>query len=81
MAKFMNSNVAGIIVPESIIREMEETEKEDHKKKAVEITARIVREIKSFCQGIHIMPLGWGELIPDILKEAGLGQEVRTLQE
>ena len=81
MAKFMNSNVAGIEVPESIIREMEDTEKEDRKKKAVEITARILREVKPFYQGVHIMPLGWDELIPDILKEAELSQEARTLQE
>lgn len=81
MAKYMNSNVAGISVPESLIREMEQTAKEDRKKKAVEITARILRQVKPFCQGVHIMPLGWDELIPDILKEADLGQEVRTRRE
>ena len=48
MAKFMNSNVAGINVPESIIWEMEETIKDDRKKKAVEITARILRQVKPF---------------------------------
>ena len=81
MAKFMNSNVAGINVPENIIREMEETVKDDRKKKAVEITARILRQVKPFCQGVHIMPLGWDELIPEILKEAELSQEARTLRE
>jgi methylenetetrahydrofolate reductase (NADPH) len=81
MAKFMNSNVAGISVPESIIQEMEETKKEDRKKKAVEITARIIQQVKPFCQGVHIMPLGWDELIPEILKEAELGQSVKTLRE
>jgi len=81
MAKFMNSNVAGINVPESIIREMEETAREDRKKKAVEITARILRQVKPFCNGVHIMPLGWNELIPEILKEAELSQEVKTLRE
>jgi 5,10-methylenetetrahydrofolate reductase len=78
MAKFMNSNVAGISVPESIILEMEETKKEDRKKKAVEITSRIIRQVKPFCQGVHIMPLGWDELIPEIINEAELGLEVRT---
>jgi len=73
MAKFMNENVAGITVPESIIREMAETRKEDRKKKAVEITARIIKQVKPFCQGVHIMPLGWDELIPEIIREAELG--------
>jgi len=78
MAKFMNSNVAGISVPDSIILEMEETKKEDRKKKAVEITSRIIRQVKPFCHGVHIMPLGWDELIPEIINEAELGLEVRT---
>jgi methylenetetrahydrofolate reductase (NADPH) len=81
MAKFMNSSVAGINVPESIIQEMEATAKEDRKKKAVEITARILRQVKPFCQGVHIMPLGWDELIPEILKEAELSQETKALRE
>jgi methylenetetrahydrofolate reductase (NADPH) len=81
MAKFMNSNVAGINVPESIVREMEETKKDDRKKKSVEITARIIREVKPLCQGVHIMPLGWDELVPDIINEAGLSQEIRIQRE
>ncbi len=80
MAKFMNANVAGISVPEGIIREMEGTAKEERKKKAVEITARIIRQVKPLCQGVHIMPLGWEELIPDIINEAELGLEARTRQ-
>ena len=78
MAKFMNANVAGISVPESIIKEMEETKKEDRKKKAVEITTRIIRQVKPFCQGIHIMPLGWDELVPEIISGAELGWEVKA---
>ena len=78
MAKFMNSNVAGISVPDSIIHEMEETKKEDRKKRAVEITSRIIRQVKPLCQGVHIMPLGWDELIPEIINEAELGLEARA---
>lgn len=72
MAKFMNENVAGITVPDEIINEMADTAKEDRKKKAVEITARIIREVKPLCQGVHIMPLGWDELVPEVIKEAGI---------
>ena len=70
MARYMNENVAGVNVPESIIQEMEETAKGDRKKKSVEITARIIRQVKPFCQGVHIMPLGWDELIPDIVNSS-----------
>jgi methylenetetrahydrofolate reductase (NADPH) len=78
MAKYMNDNVAGISVPEAIILEMEETKKEERKNKAVEITSRIIRQIKPFCQGIHIMPLGWDELVPEIINEAELGLKMST---
>jgi len=72
MAKFMNNNIAGIKVPDNLISEMEETKKEDRKKKAVEITARIIREVKPLCHGVHIMALGWDELVPDIIEQADL---------
>jgi len=71
MARFMNSNVAGINIPQSIIQELEGTAKADRRKKTVEITARIIRGMKPFCQGVHIMPLGWNELVPEIVEQAG----------
>jgi len=72
MAKFMNENVAGVFVPNEIIKEMAETKKEDRKKKSVEITARIIRGVKPFCQGVHLMPLGWDDLVPEIIEQAEL---------
>jgi methylenetetrahydrofolate reductase (NADPH) len=73
MAEFMNKNVAGINVPQPIIKELADTSKEDRKKKAVEITARIIRQVKPFCQGVHIMPLGWDDLVPTVIQQAECG--------
>jgi methylenetetrahydrofolate reductase (NADPH) len=64
--------VAGVFVPEAMIQEMADTKKEDRKKKAIEIAARIIRELKPMCQGVHLMPLGWDDTVPEIIKEAGL---------
>jgi methylenetetrahydrofolate reductase (NADPH) len=61
-----------VFVPDDIIKEMADTAKEDRKKKAVEIAARIIRELKPSCQGVHIMPLGWDDTVPEIIEEAGL---------
>ncbi|MFH1995719.1 MAG: methylenetetrahydrofolate reductase [Candidatus Omnitrophota bacterium] len=72
MAKYMNENVAGVIVPDNLIQEMKDAPKEERPKKSVEITIRLVKELKDLCQGIHIMSLGWDKHIPDILKGAGL---------
>lgn len=74
MARFMNANVAGITVPESIVEEMGKTKTENRKQKAVEIAARIIRQVKPLCQGVHIMPLGWEELVPKIIEEAELDE-------
>jgi 5,10-methylenetetrahydrofolate reductase len=72
MAKFMNENVAGVFVPDYLVTEMKAASKEDRPKKSIEIAARIINEIKTLCQGIHIMPLGWDRLIPKILDQCSL---------
>ena len=72
MAKFMNENIAGITIPDSLIDEMDQTEKPDLKNKAVEIAGRLIRQVKPFCQGVHLMTLGWENLIPEIVAEADL---------
>ncbi len=73
MCKFMNNNVAGVHVPEEMI---EELKKDKEKTKAgitgVEIAARIIKECKPYCQGVHIMALGWESKVPDLLKAAGI---------
>lgn len=70
MAKFMNKNVAGVSVPQEMIDRMAETE--DKVRTGIEIAARLARELKDMCQGIHIMPIGWDKKVPAILDAAGL---------
>ncbi len=72
MAKFMNANVAGIHVPDEIIDELAGVSKEKRVKKSLEISARLIKDLKQLCQGIHIMSLGWERHIPAVLEMAGL---------
>jgi len=72
MAKFMNANVAGIHVPDGIIDELAGAGKEKRVEKSLEISARLIKELKDLCQGIHIMSLGWERHIPAVLEMAGL---------
>ena len=73
MVRFMNNNVAGIHVPDEMI---EELKKDPEKTKAgvtgVEIAARIIKECKPYCQGVHIMALGWESKEPALLEAAGI---------
>jgi methylenetetrahydrofolate reductase (NADPH) len=72
MAKFMNANVAGIHVPDEIIDELASVPKEQRVQKSLEISARLVKQLKDLCQGIHIMSLGWERHVPAVLEMAGL---------
>ncbi len=70
MARYMNKNVAGVSVPDNLIKEMEETK--NKVATSVEIAARLIKELKPLCQGIHIMPIGWDKKVPLVLDAAGL---------
>jgi methylenetetrahydrofolate reductase (NADPH) len=70
MAKYMNKNVAGVFVPDVLIKEMEITK--DKKATSVEIGARLIKELKDYCQGIHIMPLGWDDLVVKVIERSGI---------
>ena len=73
MARFMNANVAGVNVPDELIEELKkDKEKTKSGQTGVEIAVRIINEIKDYCQGIHLMPLGWDDKVPAILDGAGL---------
>jgi len=62
--------VAGVFVPDNFIKEMEETK--DKSAKSIEIAARLIKELKPLCQGIHIMPIGWDKKVPSVLDASGL---------
>jgi len=71
MAKFMNENVAGVSVPDSIIQEMADAPKEDRQKVSAEIAGRLMREVAGLCKGFHLMPLGWSKAAVDAIGMAG----------
>ncbi len=73
MCRYMNANVAGVHVPESMIDELKaDKEKTKAGITGVEIAARIIKECKPYCEGVHIMSLGWESKIPGLLEQAGL---------
>lgn len=70
MARYMNKHVEGIFIPDSVIdRLMKAT---DRQRVCVEIAGDLIKEIKPFCQGIQLIPIGWERLIPLVLDYAGL---------
>jgi len=73
MARYMNANVAGVNVPEELIEELKkDKEKTKTGRTGVEIAVRIINEVKDYCQGVHLMALGWEDKLPAILDGAEL---------
>ena len=73
MAKFMNNNVAGVHVPQWMIDELAaDKEKAKAGITGVELAAKVIKECRPYCQGLHIMALGWEAKVPKLLKLAGI---------
>jgi len=74
MAKFMNENVPGIFVPQTLIDELAGAPKGTALNMGIEIAGRMIRQIKEekICDGVHIMAIGREEVVPDILSIAGI---------
>ncbi len=67
MARYMNNKISGITVPESWIERLDKTTPGGEKLKCIEMTTEFLKDVAPMCQGIHFMPLGWSELVPQII--------------
>ena len=73
LAKFMNKNVAGVHVPQWMIDELAaDKEKAKAGITGVELAAKVIKECRPYCKGLHIMALGWDAKVPELLKLAGI---------
>ena len=70
MARFMNKNVAGVLVPDALIEKMASAE--DKTQTGIDITVDLIKGLKDICQGVHIMAIGWEKKVPQIVEAAGL---------
>ncbi len=70
MARYMNKNVAGVFVPEELIKKMADAK--DKTQTGIQIAADLIKELKGISQGVHIMAIGWEKKVPQILDAAGL---------
>ena len=72
MAKYMNEKVAGVFVPDDIIKPLASASKDDRPKVAIDLMANLMKQLKPMCQGFHIMAMGWEKYIPELLQKAEL---------
>ena len=72
MARYMKDYVSGVSVPDEIIARMESAEKA--KEEGANIILDIIEQLKEIpgIHGIHIMAVGWEDVVPEIIEKAGL---------
>lgn len=74
-AAYMNSKIPGVFVPEKVLKRMEDAkDKGNENEEGVQITLELIEKIKTKqgVHGIHIMAVGWEEIVPRIVQDAGL---------
>jgi len=72
MARYMRDYVPGVTVPDEIVTRMEKSE--NPKEEGVRIILEIIEQLKDMpgVHGIHIMAVGWEDIVPDIVEKSGL---------
>jgi methylenetetrahydrofolate reductase (NADPH) len=72
MARYMRDYVSGVTVPDEIIDRLEKAEKA--KEEGVRIILDIIEQLKEIpgVHGIHIMAVGWEDIVPEMVEKAGL---------
>jgi len=72
MARYMRTSVPGIIVPDEIVKRMEQAK--STKEEGVKLTLELVQQIKEIpgIHGIHIMAVGWEDIVGEIVEKCGL---------
>jgi methylenetetrahydrofolate reductase (NADPH) len=68
----MRDYVSGVIVPDEVVKRMEDAK--DAKEEGVKICLEIIERLIEIpgVHGIHIMAVGWEEIVPEIAERAKL---------
>ncbi len=70
MARYMNTRVPGIHIPETLVQQISDVK--DRRSVSIDIAAGIAKQVRGMCRGLHIMAIGWEDVIPDVIEAAGV---------
>jgi methylenetetrahydrofolate reductase (NADPH) len=73
VAQYMNNEVPGVTIPEKLLKRMEAAG-DKAEEEGVQIALELIEKVKNKqgVNGIHLMAVGWEEIVPRIITEAGL---------
>ncbi len=74
MAKFMKKMVAGMDIPDEVIKRIADEPKEKQAEKGIEMCVEQIQELKELegIAGVHVMAIEWEEKLSQIIGGAGL---------
>lgn len=77
IARYMNDEVPGVFIPNALMKRMEKAKEAGNaQEEGVQIALEIIEKVKAKrgqgIHGIHIMAVGWEEIVPRLVTEAGL---------
>lgn len=74
MARYMAKNVAGVTIPDEIVKRMVAAPKGKGAAEGIKICIETIEQLKEIegVHGVHIMALEWEHRVPEICEEAGL---------
>jgi methylenetetrahydrofolate reductase (NADPH) len=77
MARYMNGEVPGVSIPEPLLKRMEAAEHAGNaQEEGVQIALELIEKIRQLegqgVHGLHIMAVGWEEIVPRIVSEANV---------
>lgn len=77
VAQYMHNEVPGVFIPEKIMKRMEAAG-DGAAEEGVQIALELIEQIrtKQGVHGVHIMAVGWEEIVPRIVREACLANQV-----
>lgn len=73
MAHYMHDKVPGVVIPERILRRMDEAG-DGAEEEGIAIALELIEGVRATqaVHGVHLMAIGWEEIIPRLVIEAGL---------
>jgi methylenetetrahydrofolate reductase (NADPH) len=75
MAQYMSAEVPGVVIPAAVLQRMAAADAAGKaSEEGVQIALELIEKIRTRqgVNGIHIMAVGWEEIVPRIIREAGL---------
>ena len=74
MANYMNKFVAGISIPEDVIKRIKGVEKEKQSEEGIRFLLEQIEEVKQIpgVAGAHVMAIEWEERVREIVERAGM---------